>query len=75
MRRFTDAAGDVWDVVVGRESWGALYALFVPVGDDAVAIRQTLLAASGYEQAQHELHEMTEPALAELLRRSVPKQS
>lgn len=72
MRRFTDAEGGTWDVVVGRESWGVLYALFVPVGRDAV-VRQTLLAASGYEAAHSELAELDESELRELLHRSQPK--
>ncbi len=56
MRRFTDETGSVWDVVVGHESWGTLYALFVPAGPPAERpIRQALLRSAGYEQAQQEL--------------------
>jgi hypothetical protein len=44
MRRFTDRDGIRWDVVLGRESWGSLLALFVPAADGAV--RQAPLQAS-----------------------------
>ena len=68
MRRFSDAEGRTWDVVLGRESWGTLYALFVPagVGRDE-PIRQALLSSSGYDQAQRELEAMDESQLLRLL--------
>ncbi len=71
MRRIEDEAGARWDVVLGRESWGALYALFVPVG--AGEARQALLRSAGYNSAQQELDEMSEERLLELLRNSEPK--
>lgn len=74
MRRFNDERGGTWDVVVGRESWGALYALFVPVSGEE-PIRQVMLGASGYEQAQLELSDMDVAALAELFRRAAPRES
>lgn len=72
MRRFTDATGRDWEVVAGRESWGALFAIFVPVGRDG-AVRQTPLSASSYEDANRELGGLEEPELRDLLRRSEPK--
>lgn len=74
MRRFSDARGQAWDVVVGRESWGNLYALFIPSGRGrSDPVRQTLLHAAGYDAAQQELTEMDEAALRELFERSTPK--
>lgn len=69
MRRFEDAAGRGWDVVLGRESWGALYALFVPAGHAAV-MRQSLLRAVSHDAAQQELDEMTDESLQRLFDRS-----
>lgn len=74
MRRFEDADGLAWDVVAGRESWGNLYALFVPAGPDRTdPVRQTLLAAESYEQAEQELSDLDEAGLRELLARSTEK--
>ncbi|MFW6201354.1 MAG: hypothetical protein ACOC8B_02145, partial [Gemmatimonadota bacterium] len=59
MRRFTDADGREWDVVLGRESWGVHYALFVPRGRTRSATsRQDLLDASGYGAAETALARM-----------------
>lgn len=74
MRKFTDAGGNEWEVVVGRESWGMLYALFVPAGPGrSEPIRQTMLRSSGYDAAQLELEEMDDAALAALFDLSTPK--
>lgn len=74
MRRFEDADGREWDVVVGRESWGALYALFVPAGrGEASPVRQTLLDAAGYGEAEAALASMDDREVARLLERSEPK--
>jgi hypothetical protein len=72
MRRFRDRDGRVWDVVVGRESWGALLALFVPVDGDGV--RQTMLNAAGYNEAHQELDALEPDAVQALLDRSVEKE-
>lgn len=72
MRRFTDNGGAEWDVVLGRESWGMLLALFVPRGEGPV--RQTPLMASGYDAASHELNELDDAALQALLDRSSIKE-
>lgn len=72
MRKFTDRDGGHWDVVLGRESWGALLALFVPVRSDEAA-RQALLQATAYDVAMQELDTMDDAALQQLLDRSVVK--
>jgi hypothetical protein len=71
MRRFTDSSGGTWEVVAGRESWGAFVALFVPT-EDGVELRQAPLLSSSFEHASAELDAMGETALGELLARSVP---
>ncbi len=71
MRRIHDPEGRGWDAVVGRESWGTLYALFVPAGvGRSEPVRQALLASAGYDEAQRELEDMDENALLELFRQS-----
>lgn len=65
MRRFIDHEGTDWDVVLGRESWGLLLALFVPRG--AGDVRQAPLSASGYDAATQELNELDDAALQALL--------
>ncbi|HWV58821.1 MAG TPA: hypothetical protein VNZ57_15300 [Longimicrobiales bacterium] len=76
MRRFVDGQGRPWDIVLGRESWGNWYALFVPVeGNPEGGIRQTLLRAPSHEAAQIELDSLSDSAIQELLRNSVPKEN
>jgi len=76
MRSFTDRRGARWDVVVGRESWGALLALFVPAGPaDGRTVRQAPLRASGYNEADRELARLDDGALHLLFDRSNPKES
>jgi hypothetical protein len=72
MRRFTDRAGSEWDVVLGRESWGVLLALFVPRGEGPV--RQAALASSGSDTAAQELNDLDDAALQALLDRSTMKE-
>jgi hypothetical protein len=72
MRRFVDRDGTPWDVVLGRESWGSLLALFVPAGEGAV--RQAPLKASAYDGATQELNELDEAALQALLDGSTLKE-
>lgn len=57
---------------MGRESWGRLVAIVVPV-DGTTEIRQTALLAGSYEAATLELDGMSEDELRELLERSEPK--
>jgi hypothetical protein len=70
MRRITDREGRAWDVVVGRESFGALFALFVPAAGNPVEPRQTLLDADSQMDAEMEIAGMSTAALGELLGRS-----
>jgi hypothetical protein len=73
MRRFRDGSGADWDVVLGRESWGALYALFVPAVTGAAPVRQTALRAVAYDAAMQELEQLDEAALQALFERSTIK--
>jgi hypothetical protein len=81
MRRFEDVHGRSWDVVVGRESWGTVVAIFVPGvaatddpgGSDMPAVRQASLRSAAYAQANEELEALSEVELRELLQRSTPK--
>lgn len=66
MRRFEDRGGRLWDVIIGRESWGANVALFVPVGRDD-SVRQTVLRSASFEEAVIELDGMSDDRLQELL--------
>jgi hypothetical protein len=76
VRRFVDDEGRAWDVVLGRESWGALYALFVPAGPGGTQpVRQALLQAAGYDAAYAELMDADEARIADLFRKSTPKES
>jgi hypothetical protein len=73
MRRLTDDSGRRWEVVAGRESWGAIYAIFIPVeGEDE--LRHAPLSARSYEAAERELDALGDHELADLLARSVPKE-
>ena len=75
MRRLADDEGRNWDAVVSRESWGTLYALFVPAGPAATQpVRQALLQSAGYEQAQQELDAMDESALRALFHSAQPRE-
>jgi hypothetical protein len=74
MRRFTAEDGREWEVVLGRESWGASVALFVPVdSSDPAAIRQSVLAAAAVDEAQAELDAMSDADLRALLARAGPR--
>lgn len=73
MRRYRDPRGREWDVVVGRESFGALYALFVPAAETRAETRQTLLQADSQAGAWDALDGMTDEEMDELFDRSEPK--
>lgn len=81
MRSFTDGTGRRWDVVAGRESWGAVFAIFIPsasAGDEGDSdttpgIRQTPLRGTGYVEATTRLEELSEADLRAMLDRSDPK--
>lgn len=66
MRRFNDRNGRVWEVVLGRASWGAHCALFVPDGWQA-DVRQAPLLASAWDHATAELESMDDARLQALL--------
>ncbi len=75
MRRFEDDEGGSWEVVVGRESWGAFFAIFVPRGgSDGRRIRQAMLDAGDGTEAGRTLEEMSEDALRDLLGEAEPKE-
>lgn len=71
MRRFTDENGREWDVILGRESWGANLALFVPRGGGTA--RQAILPSSDYNVAAQQLETLGDDELADMLRGSVEK--
>lgn len=73
MRRYTDPRGREWDVVVGRESFGALYALFVPSGETRAETRQALLQQDSKPAAQAAVEAMSEEEMNDLFERSEPK--
>ena len=73
VRRFRDAYGAEWDVVIGRESWGTLCALFVPRAA-GVQIRQVVLPAVTPLEAESSLDEMDDQALNGLLERATIKE-
>jgi len=58
-------------VLLGRESWGVLLALFVSRDEDSV--RQAVLEASSREQASQLLEELDEEGVDELFQQSVPR--
>ena len=72
MRRIRDSEGRGWEVVVGRESWGAFFAIFVPEAPTE-GMRQTQLAADSWADAERELDAADERVLGELLARANPK--
>lgn len=59
-------------MVVGRESWGAFVALFVPAGDHG-EVRQARLTARGRGEAETEVEALDTQELLALLARSEPK--
>lgn len=75
MRRYTDREGRRWDVVLGRESFGALLALFVPVAGNTATPRQTMLGADSRQGAAKELDDLEPAELDALFERSQPKET
>jgi len=77
VRTFEDDEGARWDVVVGRESWGAFFAIFVPRERDGAdaggEVRQVMLDADDGNEAGRTLDRMDDDELRELLRESKPK--
>jgi hypothetical protein len=69
MLRFVESLGNTWDVVVGRESWGAVVALFVPV-KSGQPMRQALLGARSPDEGLRELSALSPEELEQLFARS-----
>jgi hypothetical protein len=74
MRRFQDRRGVAWDVVLGRESWGASVALFVPPTNSDLDVRQAALQAATQDAALRELDALDDAALQALFDRSTGRQ-
>jgi hypothetical protein len=74
MRRLTDRSGTTWEVVLGRESWGASVALFVPPTASGLEVRQAPLRAAAQDEAMRELDSLDDAALQALLDRSTDRQ-
>jgi hypothetical protein len=72
VRRFTDDRGREWEVVAGRESWGAIFAIFIPT-DGTGPLRQSHLDAASYEAANREMDALDASAMQALLDRSTEK--
>jgi hypothetical protein len=70
MRVFEDAGGHVWDVMVGRGSWGSLVILFSLRGDNEN--RTADLTAETARQAEQELAALSDDELRERLAGSKP---
>lgn len=69
MRSFSDADGTLWDVVVGRESYGIVVALFFPrAGPESP--RQAHLDVSSSDEGNRVLRDLTDDALLGLFQRS-----
>lgn len=58
---------------MGRESFGALYALFVPAAATRAETRQTLLKADSQTAAHESLDALSQEELNDLFDRSEPK--
>lgn len=74
MRGYTDPDGRAWDVVVGRESFGALYAIFVGAKGNDAPPRQTPLAAESMGAGHDELDSLSQDEMNALFLGSKPKE-
>ena len=72
MRVLRDPMGREWEVVVGRESWGTVVAIFVPRGW-VEPPRQALMSVSSTEEGDRLLLGMKAEELQTLLVSSKPK--
>ncbi|NJD09791.1 MAG: hypothetical protein FIB01_04880 [Gemmatimonadetes bacterium] len=70
MRAFVDRDGGRWDVVLGRESYGAFVLLFVPAL--AGPVRQASFPVDGYDIAVVALAELPAARIQQLLDESLP---
>lgn len=74
MRRYDDPAGRAWDIVIGRESFGTMLALFVPAGGNTEAPRQAVLDAESHAEAEATLDALQPADLVGLFERSQLKE-
>ena len=74
MRVFQDEAGREWEVIVGRESWGTVVALFL-IRREPGAPRQTYLEVRSVDEGNRLLSGLNVEGLRSLLADSVPKPS
>jgi hypothetical protein len=74
MRSFKDGDGALWDVVVGRESYGTVVALFLPKSGSE-SPRQAHLDVSSSDDGNRVLRELSADALMGLFRESVERDS
>ena len=72
MRRFEDAEGRRWEVIVGRASWGAFQLLFVPEGGGET--RQVHLEAVSAAEAERALSGLSDEELREHFLDSRPRE-
>ena len=72
MRTFESADGSGWEVVVGRESWGVCYAIFLP-REGGGPPRQAMLKAASMQEALAELGALDDGELAALLEGATEK--
>jgi hypothetical protein len=72
VRSFLDPEGREWEVVVGRESWGTVVAIFFRKRASEPP-RQALLTVSSSDEGNRLLLAMTEEELQALLAASDPK--
>lgn len=70
MRLIEDGEGRSWDVMVGRESWGALALIFSLRGDNEN--RTVPIAAETLRDAERELADLTDDELRLRLAESRP---
>jgi hypothetical protein len=70
LRSFTDDAGRLWQVVLGKASWGTLMLLFSPA--DGGDTRASILAAETTFAANAELDALSDHELRDRLRDSRP---
>ena len=66
MRAFRAKDGIEWDVVVGRESWGTVVAMFISRGGTAPP-RQTVLETVSADGALQWIRELSAEQLQDLL--------
>jgi hypothetical protein len=70
VRSFTDDAGNRWQVMIGKESWGTLVLLFSP--ESGSETRKSVLQSETMFDASAELDALTDEALRARLRDSDP---